>query len=146
MQEGTVMETRAGRWANASLAEHLFRFKADPPEIEVLKEMFPGTARDRLGIEDHEKGGHSPRAGCVDHAHVIADDEPVEHPLSAVGLKYRGVGEPHPKLPCAGRTFTPFRETLTATPAMHCWRWYVATSSSWMCMPQEEGFCPELDG
>ena len=57
--------------------------------------MPPQAAGNGLGIEGHDQGGHSPRAGPVGHAHVIADHEAIEHALSAVGFEERCIGETH---------------------------------------------------
>jgi xanthine dehydrogenase YagR molybdenum-binding subunit len=35
LHEGTLMDTRTGRWANASLGEYLVPVNADAPEVEV---------------------------------------------------------------------------------------------------------------
>lgn len=59
LHEGTLMDARAGRWANASLGEYLVPVNADAPAVEVELVHVDDTAVNPLGVNDAISGGRT---------------------------------------------------------------------------------------
>ncbi|MFG2526938.1 xanthine dehydrogenase family protein molybdopterin-binding subunit [Streptomyces sp. NPDC048516] len=66
--EGTVVDTRDGRWANASLGEYLVPVNADTPDVDIEFVEVPDTVVNPLGVKGLGEVGMVGAAAAIANA------------------------------------------------------------------------------
>lgn len=66
--EGTVVDTRDGRWANASLGEYLVPVNADAPDVDIEFVEVPDTVVNPLGVKGLGEVGMVGAAAAIANA------------------------------------------------------------------------------
>jgi xanthine dehydrogenase YagR molybdenum-binding subunit len=93
--EGTRMDTRLGRWANASLGDYLVPVNADAPEVDVDLIEVTDTVTGPLGVKGVGEIGQVGAAAAIANAVYHATGyRPRELPVSVEHLLAARPGEP----------------------------------------------------